>query len=168
MRLGISPLLIGLAGVAYGTSSPELVVSVRAAVDGNSAIAPGIIGGSDICNIALILGLSALVSPLNINTQTVRLQIPVVIAASTALPLMIIDGTVGRFGAAMLLCGIVAYTVCSVDLARNESGVSAAEHAIGAAHAMTPLPWTEYLQHSGDTGHRISCAANQDRWHTCC
>jgi cation:H+ antiporter len=72
LRLGLTPLVIGLTVIAFGTSSPEMVVSVQAAQSGNGAIAIGNVVGSNICNIALILGLSALIAPLRAEMQVVR------------------------------------------------------------------------------------------------
>ena len=72
LRLGITPLVVGLTVVAFGTSSPEMFVSLRAALDGNSALALGNVIGSNISNIALILSLSALVRPLRVQAQIIR------------------------------------------------------------------------------------------------
>ena len=82
IRMGISPLIIGLTVVSFATSSPELVVSIKAAIEGNPGIAVGNVVGSNICNIALILGIAALVSPMQVKTQIVRREIPIMILIS--------------------------------------------------------------------------------------
>lgn len=143
LRLGLTRLVIGLTVVAYGTSSPELVVSVKAALDGNGAIALGNIVGSNICNIALILGLSALVNPLRIHAQVVRLQIPIMIAASLVLSMLLIDGQLNRFEGLGLFCGSVAYTIYSIYLARKETNKSLNER--DTVRIPTRKPWAYLL-----------------------
>ena len=81
LRLGLTPLVIGLTVMAFGTSSPEMVVSVQAAASGNGAISIGNVVGSNICNIALILGLCALVTPLTATAQVIRREVPIMIGA---------------------------------------------------------------------------------------
>jgi len=120
LRAGLTRLVVGLTIVAFGTSSPELVVSVGASLEGNSAIAMGNVIGSNICNIALILGLSALVRPVAVNVQVVRLQIPLMIAASCILGLFLLDGVLSRLNGLILVIGIVAYIAYSIYLARND------------------------------------------------
>lgn len=121
LRLGLTRLVVGLTIVAFGTSSPELVVSVKASLDGNGAISLGNVIGSNICNIAVILGLAALVNPLHVNAQVVRLQIPIMIAASLLLPLLLIDGRLNRLEGLLLFSGIIGYTTYTMCLARKES-----------------------------------------------
>ncbi len=85
LRLGIAPLVIGLTIVAFGTSTPELAVSIEAASNGQSALALGNVVGSNIANIGLILGITALIHPIKIETQLVKKQIPMLIASSLLL-----------------------------------------------------------------------------------
>lgn len=127
LRLGLTRLVIGLTVVAFGTSSPELVVSIKAALDGNSTISLGNVIGSNICNIALILGLSGLISPIRIHAQVVRRQIPVMIIVSVVLTLMLMDGNLSRLEGMGLFFGIIAYTVYSIYLARKETNLSGDE-----------------------------------------
>lgn len=119
-RLGVGPLVVGLTIVAFGTSSPELVVSTRAALVGAGDIALGNVLGSNIANILLILGAAALIRPIRIQTQLVRIDIPIMIAVSLAPFLLLADGRVSRAEGLLLLGGIVAYTVLSIALARSE------------------------------------------------
>ncbi|MBN2123863.1 MAG: calcium/sodium antiporter [Deltaproteobacteria bacterium] len=125
LRWGLTRLVVGLTVVAFGTSSPELVVSIKAALDGNGAISLGNVIGSNICNIALILGLSALIRPLTIDQQVVRIQIPIMIGVSLVLPLFLSDGRLGRFEGGLLFFGILSYTTVSILLARREAGKNA-------------------------------------------
>jgi cation:H+ antiporter len=118
--LGIAPLVIGLTVVAFGTSAPEMAVSVQAAASGETAIAVGNAVGSNIFNVLFILGLSALVTPLVVNQQLVRLDAPVMIAASVALYLMTLDGRLAGLEGAALLAGLAAYTTFQVVQARRE------------------------------------------------
>ena len=114
LRFGLTKLVVGLTIVAFGTSSPEFVVSVKAALDGNGAISLGNVIGSNVCNIALILGLSALVRPLTVNAQVVRIQIPIMIGVSFALALMLLDGKLQRLEGLGLFGGIIVYTWFSI------------------------------------------------------
>lgn len=114
LRFGITRLVIGLTIVAFGTSSPELLVSLNAAIKGNSAISLGNVIGSNICNIALILGLSALIKPLKVTIDVVRIQIPIMIAASVALIVMLLDSRLGRLEGLILFLGIILYCVYNI------------------------------------------------------
>lgn len=90
VRFGVTPLLIGLTIVAFGTSSPELVVSLQAALKGNSDISLGNIIGSNIGNIGLILGISALIMPLKVQVQIIRKEIPFMILISVLIAALIL------------------------------------------------------------------------------
>ena len=96
VRFGISSLVIGLTVVAFGTSAPELSVSLRAGMDGQPDIALGNVVGSNIFNILFILGLSALIVPLRVDRQLVRLDVPLMIAASVLVLLLGWDGRIRR------------------------------------------------------------------------
>ena len=120
LRLGLTPLIIGLTVVAYGTGMPELVVSTKAALQGQGDLAVGNVIGSNIFNIGIILGLSALVSPLRVKMQLIRLDAPIMIGASIVLLVLFSDSHLTRFEAALFLLGILVYTVFSVRLARKE------------------------------------------------
>jgi cation:H+ antiporter len=108
---GISPLIIGLTVVAYGTSSPELAVSIISAMSGQADIALGNVIGSNIFNVLFILGISALIVPLIVSQQLVRLDVPLMIAASVLLLLIGQDGSISRPDGLLLLAGLVSYTV---------------------------------------------------------
>jgi len=118
---GISPLVVGLTVVAFGTSAPEMAVSVGAALSGTSDLAIGNVVGSNIANILLILGISALVAPLLVHEQIVRQEIPIMIGASLVVVAMALDGSIGRIEAGLLFAGVIAYTVFLVVQSRRAS-----------------------------------------------
>ena len=118
--VGISPLVVGLTVVAFGTSSPELAVSVMSAFKGQADLALGNVVGSNIFNVLLILGISALIVPLIVAQQLVRFDVPVMIAASIVILLMGMDGTIGRIDGVFLFAGVVAYTVFLIRQSRRE------------------------------------------------
>jgi K+-dependent Na+/Ca+ exchanger related-protein len=120
LRLGLSPLVIGLTVVAFGTSSPELVVSLKAGLAGQGNISVGNVVGSNICNLGLILGLCALVTPIATTSQIVRIDIPIMIAATAFTTFLLWDGTLGRTEGVTLFALLLAYIVFSVHLARRQ------------------------------------------------
>lgn len=122
--LGMTPLVAGLTVAAYGTSSPELVVSVRAALAGSGEIAAGNAIGSNIANIALILGITALIRPLKVDVQMIRIDIPLMILATLLLIVLLWDGFLGRFGGGLLFTLLIAYTAWSVYYARKTASRS--------------------------------------------
>ncbi len=127
LRFGLTPLVIGLTVVAFGTSSAELVVSLQAALSGNGAIAIGNVVGSNICNIAFILGICALVSPLRAAAQVIRREVPVMIGVTLFAVLLLADGRLARWEAGLLLASLVVYTVLTVRQARAETAAEAKE-----------------------------------------
>lgn len=129
MSWGISPLVVGLTVVAFGTSAPEMAVSVGASLAGSSDLAIGNVVGSNIANVMLILGLSALIAPLLVHGQIIRQEIPVMIGASLVVTAMALDGTIGRVEAALLFAGVIAYTVFLVVQSRRAPKDAEAEFA---------------------------------------
>ena len=120
LRLGLSPLVVGLTVVAFGTSSPELMVSLKAALAGQSDISVGNVVGSNICNIGLILGLCALISPIAANSQIVRIDIPIMLGITALALALIADGHLGRVEGIILCSILVAYIFFSIHLARRQ------------------------------------------------
>jgi cation:H+ antiporter len=129
LSLGISPLVVGLTVVAFGTSSPEIAVSVGAALDGRTDIAVGNVVGSNIFNVLLILGLSALITPLLVNAQVIRQEVPIMIGASLLLAAFSLDGRIGMLDAAALLGLLVAYTVFLIVQSRRETQATKDEYS---------------------------------------
>lgn len=126
LKFGISPLVVGLTVVAFGTSAPELLVALEANGADQADQAFGTIIGSNICNIALILGVGALIKPLSINKQIIRREIPILIIASLAFVGMLLDGKVERWEGAVLFAAIVIYVYTS--LRKSKSDPSADEN----------------------------------------
>jgi len=110
-RMAIPPLLIGLTVVGFGTSTPELLVSVQAALSGVPDIAVGNIVGSNIANILLIIGLTSLVWPIRVSGGTLRRDTAVMIAAAIALVPIFAMGEIGRLPGAVLVLGLVGYLI---------------------------------------------------------
>lgn len=117
---GISPLVVGLTVVAFGTSSPEVAASLAAAVQGQGDIAFGNVIGSNIFNILLILGLSAIVAPLIVAIQLVRIDVPIMIGSAVALVVMGLDGRIGRVDGLILFGSLVVYIVYTLRASRRE------------------------------------------------
>ncbi len=111
LRFGLSPLVVGLTVVALGTSSPELVVTLEAAMKGNGDIAVGSVVGSNISNLALILGATVALRPLAIRRDLVSLDMPVVIICSLMLVSMLLDGRLDRWEGIILIVGLGGYLV---------------------------------------------------------
>jgi cation:H+ antiporter len=117
--LGMSPLLIGMLIVGFGTSAPEMLISGISAFDGASGIALGNAWGSNIANIALILGVSALVQPVRVQTRVLRVELPTLTVITAIAALQILDGTIGRIDATILLVLIVSIIGWSIHESRR-------------------------------------------------
>lgn len=135
LKLGLTPLVVGLTVVAYGTSTPELVVSVKAALSGQPGIAVGNVVGSNIFNIAVILGIASVIFPIRVNFQLLRLDVPIMVGVSLLLMAFFANGMLERWQAAVLFAGIVAYTVGSIIYAKKTA---------------TPDVQAEYAESVGD------------------
>jgi cation:H+ antiporter len=120
VSIGISPLVVGLTVVAFGTSSPELAVSISSALAGESDIAVGNVVGSNIFSVLFILGVSAVLTPLVVLQQLVRLDVPLMIAASALFLVFALDGTISRFEGAVLFAGLVAYIAWAIYASRRD------------------------------------------------
>lgn len=129
LLLGIPPMLVGLTIVSVGTSAPELAVGLTAVNAGKGALAVGNIAGTNLINILLILGLSALIRPLPLRLLAIRLDVPVMIAAALALVVMSADLVITRFEGLLLVALAVPYTVAVVYLGRRESPSAQREFA---------------------------------------
>ena len=117
--LGVSPIVIGLTVVAFGTSAPELVVSLVSSIKGKSMIAVGNVVGSNICNIALVLGLSAVLQPLTCDRSVVKRDIPIMLGISLYLLAISLNSKLGRVEGATLFGGVVLYTILNYSLAKK-------------------------------------------------
>jgi cation:H+ antiporter len=117
--IGISPLVVGLTVVAFGTSAPELAVTAMAVFRGEADLGLGNIVGSNVVNILVVLGLAAAIAPIRVSQQTLWPNLPVMIAVSLVLYLMALDGTISRADGALLLLGAVSYTTLAIVLSRR-------------------------------------------------
>jgi cation:H+ antiporter len=129
LSFGISPLVVGLTIVAFGTSAPEVAVSVGAVLDGKTDIAIGNVVGSNIFNVLFILGASALITPLVVNIQLIRQEVPIMIGASLLLLALGLDGRLSFWDSAFLIVLLVAYTVFLVVQSRRETKAAQDEYA---------------------------------------
>lgn len=122
LKVGISPLVVGLTVVAFGTSAPELLVSLKANmhVPPQGDIALGNVVGSNICNIALILGVGALIRPITVHAQILKREMPLLLVASVVFVAMLWDGQIARWEGGILAAGIVIYVIASIRMARRE------------------------------------------------
>jgi cation:H+ antiporter len=121
LSFGISPLVVGLTVVSFGTSAPEVAVSVGAVLGGTTDIAIGNVVGSNIFNVLFILGLSALITPLVVNIQLIRQEVPIMIGASLLLLALTLDRQLGLLDSALLFVLLIAYTVFLVRQSRAET-----------------------------------------------
>ena len=121
LHLGLSPLIVGLTVVALGTSLPEALVSIQAAIDNQGGIALGNVIGSNILNIALILGLSALIQPLKVDSHLVKADVPLLVGASFLLIVLMEDFHISRMEGALLLLGIVFYVCGNIMTVKRTS-----------------------------------------------
>ncbi|MEM0961699.1 MAG: calcium/sodium antiporter [Bacteroidota bacterium] len=120
LRIGITPLVVGLTVVALGTSSPELMVSVQAALAGQGGVALGNVVGSNVANLGLIVGLATLLSPIVVDRTLVRVDVPVMLFGMLALVLTLVDGELVRWEGGLLATGAVVYTVGKIRASRKE------------------------------------------------
>ncbi|MGE3177473.1 MAG: calcium/sodium antiporter [Vicinamibacterales bacterium] len=137
---GISPVVVGLTVVAFGTSSPELAVTIGSAYSGRADVALGNVVGSNIFNVLFILGLSALITPLMVAQRLVRLDVPLMIAVSVVTLLLGLDGRIGRIDGLVLFAGIVAYLVFLIRQERREAAAVQAEYAEAFGGDTRPRP----------------------------
>lgn len=129
IALGISPLVVGLTVVSFATSSPELAVSLQSALSGQADIALGNVIGSNIFNVLIILDLAAIVTPLVVSQQLIRLDVPIMIGISFLMLFMGLDGRIGRFDGVVLVIGIIAYISFAIWQSLREKAEIREEYA---------------------------------------
>lgn len=118
-HLGVSPLVIGLTVVAFGTGAPEIAVSMQAAWIGSGDIAVGNVIGSNIANILLVLGLTVVISPMLVSRQIVRIEVPLMIVVSVLAYVLALNGRLGRLEGFVLVLGIIGYTLFQILYAKR-------------------------------------------------
>jgi cation:H+ antiporter len=140
LRMGVSSLAVGLTVVSLGTSAPEMVVSVQAALAGASDISVGNVVGSNVANVALILGLAALIRPMVVEAKIIRIDAPIMIVASLVLVAVLMDGDASRMEGAWLVLGLVAYVTFTFWEARRETPLVREEIAAAAPQSSSSAP----------------------------
>ncbi len=128
-QMRVPPVIVGLTVVAIGTSTPELAIGIDAALIGNGPLAVANIAGTNTVNLLLILGLSALIHPLALRSQTIRMDLPVMILAALMMLAMSLDGTLSRLDGAVLVGSGIVYTLLVVRSAARESRAVRVEFA---------------------------------------
>jgi len=119
-KLRISQMVIGLTIVAYGTSTPELAASVAAAVGLHTDLILGNVVGSNISNIGMVIGISAIISPLIVSKATTRKEIPIMIGVMLLLVAISVDGEISQYDGVLLIAGLIAFTVYTLSRAKKE------------------------------------------------
>lgn len=142
---GISPLVVGLTVVAFGTSSPELAVSVMSSFQGQADLALGNVVGSNIFNVLFILGISAVIVPLVVAQQLVRFDVPVMIAVSLLVVAMGWDGSIGRLDGVILFAGAIGYTIFLIRQSRKESSAEVKAEYDEEFGGKGPATWAKNL-----------------------
>ena len=140
LSFGISPLVVGLTIVAFGTSAPEVAVSVASVLEGKTDLAVGNVVGSNIFNVLFILGISALIVPLVVNRQLIRQEVPIMFGASLLMAWLVRDGSLAQWEGGLLLVLMLSYTAFLVVQSRRESAAS------GGAQAAKPDEFADELQ----------------------
>lgn len=133
-RLGMSPLVIGMTIVAYGTSTPELAASIAAGPE-HGAIVLGNVVGSNIANVGMVIGIAAIMAPLAIGARALRREVPLMLGFSVLLVALSADGEVSRVDGILLVGSLVAFTVYACSSARRSGAKS---EGLGAAQASMP------------------------------
>ena len=119
-KLRISQMVIGLTVVAYGTSTPELAASVAAAVGAHTDLILGNIVGSNISNVGMVIGISAIISPLVVSKATTRKEVPIMIGVMLLLVAISVDGEISQYDGILLIVGLIAFTVYTLSRAKKE------------------------------------------------
>jgi cation:H+ antiporter len=136
LALRIPQLIVGLTVVAYGTSTPEVVVSVQSALAGHPAVAIGNVLGSNIANIGLILGVAAMVAPARVDGALRRRELPILLLATALVPLVLLDGVIARAEGATLLALGLLYSGWMVWAARSGAELASARADVAAERDM--------------------------------
>jgi cation:H+ antiporter len=145
IRLGINPLIIGLTIVAFGTSAPELVVSLQAALAGTGDLSLGNVIGSNICNIGLILGLSALIRSLRIQLQIIRIDLPLMIGASLIFLCFFLNSRLNRLEGVVLFFGFIIFVLFNVRSISREKQRESMKDSKSCSVKLSGRIWKDLL-----------------------
>ncbi len=121
LRLHLSPLVVGLTIVAFGTSAPELLISIQSALKGSPDLVMGNVVGSNICNLALVLGLTAVINPVKVQINSIRFDWPMTMGASILLYLIVREGSIVAFEGILFLIIIISYLIFIIQQSRKET-----------------------------------------------
>ena len=158
----LSPMVIGLTVVAFGTSAPEFAVTYRSVSAGNPGISVGNVVGSNICNILLVLGISASLVPLAASKRLVRFDVPVMISASVVTWLLALDGRLGRGDGVLLFTALIVYTLWKLRHGRSE--VNAVHQAAETTLSNKPFPVPSVLVHLAFVGAGLCLLVMGAKW----
>ena len=145
LRMGLTPLVVGLTVISFGTSSPEFVVSVLAAFRHDSSMSLGNVIGSNICNIGLVLGMAALIRPLKVQVAVIRREAPVMLGVTVLVCVMLWNRGLGRVEGAVLFVLLIFYVLYSILASRHENAVSIEREVRHAAHGRDRTGWISAL-----------------------
>ncbi len=123
LRIRISPLVVGLTVVAFGTSAPELLISIKSALSGSPDLAMGNVVGSNICNLSLVLGLMAVISPIEVNKDSVKIDWPMTMGSSLLLYFLVREGIVNKYEGIIFLVILASYIYYIINRSRKNSVV---------------------------------------------
>lgn len=147
LRSHISPLVVGLTIVAFGTSAPELLISIKAALDGSPDMTMGNVVGSNICNLALVLGITALIGPINVQSDSIKIDWPVTMGSSLLLYFVVKEkeAVIDSFEGIVFLFLLVVYTVYIIRKSRKETkALRAAEETLDVPEESNNI-WKDVL-----------------------
>ena len=145
LRLHLSPLVVGLTIVAFGTSAPELVISVQSALKGSPDIAMGNVIGSNICNLALVLGLTSVISPVKVQSNSIRIDWPMTMGASILLYIMIREGQLVGLEGMIMVTVLLVYLVLIIKQSRKNILASKAEEDQEIPDAPSKQIWKDLV-----------------------
>ncbi len=121
LRFRITPLVVGLTIVAFGTSAPELIISVKSALMGSSDLTMGNVVGSNICNLTLVLGITAVLMPIRVNIDSIRIDWPITMGSSLLLIFVVRDGIVNMLEGVLFIIILILYNIFVIKKARKTS-----------------------------------------------
>lgn len=121
LKAEVSPLVVGLTVVAFGTSAPELIISMKSALAGSPDLAMGNVVGSNICNLALVLGITAAIAPININKDSIKLDWPMTMGCSILLYLLVLEGYVNTHEGVFFVAILIIYTFFIIRKSRKDT-----------------------------------------------
>lgn len=142
VTFGISPLVVGLTVVAFGTSAPEMAVGVQSALDGQTDLALGNVTGSNMFNTLAALGVASIIGALVVRQKLVRREMPVLVLVSVVVLVMALSGGISRIEGVALFVGAVVYTVWAIRVERNEPPEVQAEYVEGLVNRARPRHWS--------------------------